>query len=79
MVRARDLFEQALEGCPAAESYTLFLLYAKYEEEHGLVTHIPVYTHPYTHTRTHTRTHTLPTRHPHPTLHPLTPPPPPLP
>jgi pre-mRNA-splicing factor SYF1 len=34
--RARDLFEQALDGCPADESRKLFLLYAKLEEEHGL-------------------------------------------
>jgi hypothetical protein len=35
--RARDLFEQALDGCPAGEAHKLFLLYAKFEEEHGLV------------------------------------------
>ena len=35
--RARDLFEQALDGCPPADAAPLFLLYAKLEEEHGLV------------------------------------------
>jgi len=35
--RARDLFEQALEKCPAAEAHQLYLLYAKLEEEHGLM------------------------------------------
>ena len=34
--RARDLFEQALDGCPAEEASKVFLLYAKLEEEHGL-------------------------------------------
>ena len=35
--RARDLFEQALDKCPADTSPQLFLLYAKLEEEHGLM------------------------------------------
>ena len=35
--RARDLFEQSLEGCPASDSSSLYLLYAKLEEEHGLM------------------------------------------
>jgi pre-mRNA-splicing factor SYF1 len=34
--RARDLFEQALEKAPPAQAKTLFLLYARLEEEHGL-------------------------------------------
>uniref|UniRef100_A0A1I8GF51 Pre-mRNA-splicing factor SYF1 n=2 Tax=Macrostomum lignano TaxID=282301 RepID=A0A1I8GF51_9PLAT len=34
--RARDLFEQCLEHCPAELSRPFFLLYAKLEEEHGL-------------------------------------------
>lgn len=37
--RARDLFEQCLEGCPAKFAKALFLLYAKLEEEHGLARH----------------------------------------
>ncbi|KAJ1474868.1 hypothetical protein T484DRAFT_1830702, partial [Baffinella frigidus] len=35
--RARDLFEQALEKIPMAESKPVFILYATLEEEHGLV------------------------------------------
>ena len=35
--RARDLFEQAIDGCPTKDLHTLYLLYGKYEEEHGLV------------------------------------------
>jgi len=35
--RARDLFEQALDGCPPEEAGPIFLLYAKLEEDHGLV------------------------------------------
>jgi len=35
--RARDLFEQALDGCPAGESSPLYLLYAQFEEQHGLM------------------------------------------
>lgn len=34
--RARDLFEQALENCPAKSCKPLYLMYAKLEEEHGL-------------------------------------------
>ncbi|RKP09740.1 pre-mRNA-splicing factor SYF1 [Thamnocephalis sphaerospora] len=34
--RARDLFEQALEKCPAKHAKPLYLLYGRLEEEHGL-------------------------------------------
>ena len=34
--RARDLFEQALEKCPAKSCKPLFLMYAKLEEDFGL-------------------------------------------
>jgi len=34
--RARDLFEQALEKCPAKSGKPLFLMYAQLEEDHGL-------------------------------------------
>ncbi|KAJ7074237.1 hypothetical protein C8F01DRAFT_1099740 [Mycena amicta] len=34
--RARDLFEQALEKCPAKSCKPIFLLYSKMEEEFGL-------------------------------------------
>ncbi|KAJ7090252.1 hypothetical protein B0H15DRAFT_907153 [Mycena belliarum] len=34
--RARDLFEQALEKCPPKSSKSLFLMYAKLEEDFGL-------------------------------------------
>ncbi|OCH87421.1 protein prenylyltransferase [Obba rivulosa] len=34
--RARDLFEQALEKCPEKFCKPIFLMYAQYEEEHGL-------------------------------------------
>ncbi|XP_063304466.1 pre-mRNA-splicing factor SYF1 [Pelobates fuscus] len=37
--RARDLFEQALDGCPRKFAKNIFLLYAKLEEEHGLARH----------------------------------------
>ncbi|CAM9585712.1 unnamed protein product [Lampetra fluviatilis] len=37
--RARDLFEQALEGCPPKFAKSFYLLYAKLEEEHGLARH----------------------------------------
>ncbi|KAL1124380.1 hypothetical protein AAG570_001009, partial [Ranatra chinensis] len=37
--RARDLFEQCLEHCPAKFAKGLYLLYAKLEEEHGLARH----------------------------------------
>ncbi|THD26152.1 Pre mRNA splicing factor SYF1 [Fasciola hepatica] len=34
--RARDLFEQCLEKCPAKYAKALYLLYARLEEQHGL-------------------------------------------
>ncbi|TXT13298.1 hypothetical protein VHUM_00665 [Vanrija humicola] len=34
--RTRDLFEQALDNCPAKFCKPLYLMYAKLEEEHGL-------------------------------------------
>ncbi|KAG5876947.1 hypothetical protein JTB14_031318 [Gonioctena quinquepunctata] len=37
--RARDLFEQCLEGCPPQFAKHLYLLYAKLEEEHGMARH----------------------------------------
>ncbi|CAE7834515.1 SYF1, partial [Symbiodinium sp. KB8] len=37
--RARDLFEQCVDGIPAEEAKTFYLLYAKLEEEHGLIRH----------------------------------------
>uniref|UniRef100_A0A672R6Q4 Pre-mRNA-splicing factor SYF1 n=1 Tax=Sinocyclocheilus grahami TaxID=75366 RepID=A0A672R6Q4_SINGR len=37
--RARDLFEQALDKCPAKYAKTIYLLYAKLEEEYGLARH----------------------------------------
>jgi tetratricopeptide (TPR) repeat protein len=37
--RARDLYEQALDSAPPAETKTLFEQYAKLEEEHGLSRH----------------------------------------
>lgn len=37
--RARDLFEQCLEDCPAKFAKSLYLLYAKLEEDHGLARH----------------------------------------
>lgn len=37
--RARDLFEQCLENCPAKFAKFLYLLYAKLEEEHGMARH----------------------------------------
>ncbi|XP_045459127.1 pre-mRNA-splicing factor syf1 homolog [Melitaea cinxia] len=37
--RARDLFEQCLENCPPEFAKSIFLLYAKLEEEHGLARH----------------------------------------
>ncbi|KAJ3068984.1 pre-mRNA-splicing factor syf1 [Rhizoclosmatium hyalinum] len=37
--RARDLFEHALDKCPAKFAKTLYLLYAKLEEDHGLTRH----------------------------------------
>lgn len=37
--RARDLFEQCLEGCPSKFAKAIYLLYSKLEEEHGLARH----------------------------------------
>jgi pre-mRNA-splicing factor SYF1 len=37
--RARDLFEQALTGCPAKFAKPLYLLYGDLEEKHGLARH----------------------------------------
>ncbi|KAJ3074356.1 pre-mRNA-splicing factor syf1 [Podochytrium sp. JEL0797] len=37
--RARDLFEHALDKCPPKFAKTLYLLYAKLEEDHGLTRH----------------------------------------
>ena len=35
--RTRDLFEQAVQGCPPKQSLFVHLLYAKYEEDYGLL------------------------------------------
>ena len=37
--RTRDLFEQCLETCPEQYAKTIYLLYAKLEEQHGLARH----------------------------------------
>ncbi|XP_033643513.1 pre-mRNA-splicing factor SYF1-like [Asterias rubens] len=37
--RARDLFEQCLDGCPKKFAKGIFLLYAKMEENYGLARH----------------------------------------
>lgn len=37
--RARDLFEQCLDGCPPQFAKSFYLLYAKLEEEHGMARH----------------------------------------
>ncbi|KAJ9074052.1 pre-mRNA-splicing factor syf1 [Entomophthora muscae] len=37
--RARDLFEQAIEHCPAKYAKPIFLLYGKLEEDYGLAKH----------------------------------------
>jgi len=37
--RARDLFEQALNGCPPKFAKPLYLLYGNLEEQHGLARH----------------------------------------
>jgi pre-mRNA-splicing factor SYF1 len=37
--RARDLFEQCLDGCPPKFAKSFYLLYAKCEEEYGLAKH----------------------------------------
>jgi hypothetical protein len=34
-----DLFEHALEKCPAKFACTIYLLYAKFEEDYGLLRH----------------------------------------
>ncbi len=39
MERARDLFEQCLDGCPAEYCKAIYLLYAKLEETHGMARH----------------------------------------
>ncbi|THH33001.1 hypothetical protein EUX98_g1190 [Antrodiella citrinella] len=35
--RSRDLFEQALEKCPEKSCKPIFMMYAAFEEEHGLI------------------------------------------
>lgn len=35
--RVRDLFEQCLKDCPSKYAFEIYLLYAKLEEEHGLL------------------------------------------
>lgn len=37
--RVRDLFEQCLDGCPPQFAKTLYLLYAKLEEDFGMARH----------------------------------------
>eukprot|EP01134_Creolimax_fragrantissima_P005435 CFRG5435T1 len=37
--RTRDIFEQALEGCPSKYAKEIFLAYARMEEEYGLARH----------------------------------------
>lgn len=37
--RARDLFEQCLENCPAKYARNIYFLYAKLEEDYGLAKH----------------------------------------
>ena len=37
--RTRDLFEQCLDTCPEKYAKTIYLLYAKLEEQHGLARH----------------------------------------
>jgi pre-mRNA-splicing factor SYF1 len=37
--RSRDLFEQAVTGCPPSEAAPLYKLYAEMEETHGMVRH----------------------------------------
>lgn len=34
--RTRDLFEQAVQGVPPEHAHVLYLLYAKFEEDHGM-------------------------------------------
>ena len=38
--RVRDLFEQALDGVPPQYARPLYLMYAKYEEDHGLARNV---------------------------------------
>jgi len=37
--RTRDLFEQSLEGIPDDKAKTIYVMYAKFEEDHGLIRH----------------------------------------
>jgi pre-mRNA-splicing factor SYF1 len=37
--RARDLFEQAVENVPPANARVLYLMYAEFEEKHGMARH----------------------------------------
>jgi pre-mRNA-splicing factor SYF1 len=37
--RCRDLFEQAVTGCPPSEAALIYTMYADYEERHGSVRH----------------------------------------
>jgi pre-mRNA-splicing factor SYF1 len=37
--RARDMFEQAIDGVPAKYAKPLYLMYAHVEEQHGLARH----------------------------------------
>lgn len=37
--RTRELFEQAVDGCAPAFAKPLYLLYASFEEDHGLARH----------------------------------------
>ncbi len=47
--RARELFEQAIDGVPAADAMMFYMLYAKLEEDHGLIRHaMRCVTHPCT-------------------------------
>jgi pre-mRNA-splicing factor SYF1 len=38
--RARDLFEQAVEAAPPASARLLYLMYAEFEEKHGMARHV---------------------------------------
>jgi pre-mRNA-splicing factor SYF1 len=37
--RTRDLYEQSLDGIPQDKAKTIYLMYAKFEEDHGLIRH----------------------------------------
>ena len=37
--RTRELFEQALAACTPAHAKSLYLLYASFEEQHGMARH----------------------------------------